>query len=214
MKYGYSVLPKWFNVPTFAFFIKKDLEKTNPFTELNIIRGDIVLEGGCFIGTFASACIEAGASIVTSFECEKRNYEFSLTNLKKYGNKIELINAALVSNDIPVIKIFLSGCRVANSVIQREKTKKFITVRAVNFRRQLIKLKPSVFKLDIEGAEYDIVESLQPGDLSSVREFYIEFHKHEQREERITKFEKFIESEGFFKTPGSKPRKFVAKRSL
>ena len=207
-------MPEWFKVPTFAFFIKKDLDKTNPFTELDIIKGDIVLEGGCFIGTFASACIEAGANVVTSFECEKRNYDFSLSNLEKYGNKIELINAALVAGRVPFIKIFLSGCRVANSIIQREKTKKFITVRAVQFRQQLLKLKPSVFKLDIEGAEYDIVRSLQPGDMASVREFYIEFHKHDEREQRIAEFERFIESEGFKKTPGSKPRKFVAKRSL
>jgi len=215
MKYGYEILPEWFEVPKFAFLLKKDLAEKNPFDELEIKKGDVVMECGCFIGTFASACIENGAATVISFEAEPRNFEFVSRNLTKYGKRFKVFNNAIVGKFVPFVTIYSGGFRGCDSIINGNQGKTITRkscVRAASFRGELLKIKPSVLKMDIEGAEYEALKTLKNGDLKSIREMHIEFHKNPQRDIEMKAFEIFLNSQGFEKTIKSRPRKFVAKR--
>jgi hypothetical protein len=98
----------------------------------------------------------------------------------------------------------------ANTIVAG-KSKKSLNVPAVNFRRELLEFKPTVLKLDVEGAEYDLLDGLKPGDLASVRSIFIEFHPIDKRAERIRTIQRFIEDEGFV-LESSKLRAFVASR--
>lgn len=216
MKYG-SILPEWFNIPSFAFALAKDLDKTekgNPFAELTIQPGDVVLDFGCFIGSFASAAIESGARKVVTYEAEPRNYAFAKENLLRYGSKVIFQNAAVTDSNAKSVTFFKTGFPGCNSLIEPPTKSKQLTVRAVSFRGEIQRHRPNVFKLDIEGAEYAILRSLRDGDLNHVREFFIEYHKHPDRDATMLMFDEYVARNGFTKTENSKLRKTVYKRNI
>lgn len=211
MKYG-DALPSGFNVPTSAFWLKKDLTpEGNPFKLVNVHAGDKVMDCGLYIGTFTAACMEQGAAGVRCYEAAPKNAALARANLERYGTVVDIVEAALTATDKENVELTMSNFSGANSILPSAHRQKSIRVPAVNFRQQLIAFQPNVIKLDVEGAEYDLLDSLEPCDLAGVRCVFVEFHPIADRDTRIRRIRQFFEGEGFGIT-SEKLRAFVADR--
>jgi len=193
MKYG-NALPESFEVPSSMFWIKKDLEK-NPFDMVVLSRNDKVMDCGSCIGTFAAAALEQGASCVRCYEPMPKNIALLRKNLKRYGKRAAIVEAALVANGNASVEMSLSGFSGAHSILPKDKAKK-ATVPAKCFRKELLAFKPRVIKIDVEGAEYQLLESLKPGDLRGVSSLFIEFHPYDDRDKHIAAIKDFVVAEG------------------
>src|SRR5262249_38416114 len=94
------------------------------------------------------------------------------------------------------VELFGSGFPGTHSVAPRKKATRPVSVRAISFREEITTFRPQVLKLDVEGAEYDLLGSLRPGDLSSINCAFIEFHPTEDRDRRVGEIRAFLSSEG------------------
>ena len=182
MKYG-DALPSGFHIPSSAFWLKHDLTDKNPFIDLPLPERAVVMDCGAFIGTFAAACLEQGASYVACYEAAEANAAVLEQNMKRYDVDLyDVVEAALVPDDRDAASLAMANFSGSNSIVSTAGAKQVVLVPAVNFRNQLIVLCPSVLKLDVEGAEYELMASLRPGDLASVESLFIEFHPIKDRD--------------------------------
>jgi FkbM family methyltransferase len=209
MKYG-EVLPPTVVIPSSGFWLLNDL-KRNPFQLLTILKGDRVMDCGAYVGTFSAAVLEQGAESVVCFEAHPANALQLRANLIPYAARVTIREVALIAGDAQAVQLFRSGFSGAHSLLPSNTRKKFIETKATNFRRELTTLKPTVVKLDVEGAEYDLMDSLFSGDLTSVRELFLEFHPIENRDARIAHVRKYVEEEGLI-VRSDRRRAFVATR--
>ena len=158
--------------------------KRNPFQEVRVQPGDVVLDVGACYGTFAAAAMEAGAGRVVCFEPFPPSAAVCASNLRRYGAERHVVDArAVVAGEgDSVVRLELSGFSGAHTImpgaIKHPRGKvRCIDVPAVGIRSVLATVAPQVVKIDIEGAEYGVLASLQPGDLASVRCLFVEFHR-------------------------------------
>lgn len=211
MKYG-EILPEGFDIPSSAFWLQKDLTiDGNPFKLVNILPGDRVMDCGGFIGTWTAACLEQGAAHATVYEAAPKNALVLKPNLEKYGKKVSVVEAALVPGHEDTITLEMSGFSGTNSIISTGRKAKCIDVPAINFRESVLTVNPTVIKLDVEGAEYSLLNTLKYGDLKGVRTLFIEFHPIENRDVLIANVAIFLAAEGF-QIISTRKRAFIATR--
>lgn len=211
MRYG-DALPADFDIPTLAFWLRNDLDPhKNPFALLPLAPDAVVMDCGAYIGTFAAACVEQGAKFVRCYEAAPKNAALLRQNMERYGDYVHVVEGALVSHRATSVSLTMSSFSGANSIVPSANRPKFIQVPAINFRDQLLRLGPTVVKLDVEGAEYDLLASLWSGDLSTVESLFIEFHPTEDREAKIDAIGLYLKSEGLT-VVASRRRAFTAVR--
>lgn len=202
MRYG-EVLPPGFKVP---FGLGADMRK-NPFQAMTIREGDVAMDCGACWGTWSIAVLREGARRVVAYEPEAKNFLKLQGNLREFGEAAHLVMAALVSFPCP------RGSRVdlntgfpgSHTIVTRPEWsgRPKVSVPALNFRDEILRLQPTVVKVDIEGAEYDLFSALQPGDLRSVQSLFIEFHsnnahKLSPHDPGIKATQEFVRREGLF----------------
>lgn len=138
------------------------------------VKNKVVLDiGGCF-GASAVFFAEQGAAKVISIEPEPANFKLLSKNIK--GLNVLPVNAACVEDkNLNEIKLYLnSGINkgIHSTVVKRGRGDG-ITVKTVQFSELLKQYKPSVIKLDVEGAEYFILTKPLP---KCVKEVTVEIH--------------------------------------
>jgi FkbM family methyltransferase len=191
-----DALPEWFHVPKGTlFWMQKDLDG-NPFEHVIVKPGDVVMDCGACVGTFSAWALHQGARLTVAWEPEPRNFAQLTANMEPFGNRARCVNAALVPGAAKTVNLICSGFTGAHSVV-RGKGKKVITVAARRFRDELFAIKPQVLKVDVESAEYDLFDSLRPGDLDGVRSAFVEFHPIEGKDERMARVKRFVLDHGF-----------------
>ena len=146
--------------------------------DFKINNNDIVIDVGAHIGLFslyASQYCKNGK--IFCFEPIKENFELLISNIKL--NQIENIipfNIA-ISNDSSIVKIYLNKDEAGHSMFIP--TSSSIEVRATTLQKILednnIK-KCNFLKLDCEGAEYTIIDSLSQEFIKKVEKIIIEYH--------------------------------------
>src|SRR5689334_17248121 len=107
MRYG-DVLPSTFIIPKSAFWLRNDLER-NPFATVSIERGDVVMDCGSYIGTFAAAALEQGANVAYCYEASPKTFDLLTGNMAVYGERAVCKNVALVPDDRESTTFYLSG---------------------------------------------------------------------------------------------------------
>jgi FkbM family methyltransferase len=211
VRYG-DVLPvDFFGTVKPPFWIVKDLTvKGNPFVDVTIRGEDVVMDCGGCVGTFSAACLEQGASRAVVYEPVGKNFDALSDNLRRYGNRVETIAQALVPDKSRYVDMFLSGFSGAHSVAGKT-GQRVVSVPAACFRDELLRVRPHVLKLDVEGAEYGLIRSLRRGDLSDINCVHIEFHPHEGRDSLIGMIAQYLAGEGL-RTVRDRRRAFTARR--
>ena len=193
MEYG-KILPLDFDKKT-ARWLTGDLTKRNPFAKLDVRKDDVVLDCGGCIGSFAAAALETGASRVVVVEPMVSNLSVLRENLARYGSRVEVIAAALIPTDklsVTMSVASFSGCHS----MTRDWGGRRAVVSGCNFRKLLLRVNPQVLKIDVEGAEYQLLDTLEVGDLLGIRSLAVEFHRKELRRNDIKRAEAIIERDG------------------
>ncbi len=140
-----------------------------------------VLDIGAHIGCFSVMALMSGASCVVSVEPVPISVAHLRKNLEFAGDRSVVIEAAVGANDGSTTMRWLGATWRSrppkdNRMKWQGRPYKFVTVRTTRFAGLLEIYEPTLIKLDCEGAEYDILESVSSMP-ESVRTITVEWHK-------------------------------------
>ena len=125
-------------------------------------NGKVCLDLGGNVGGFTKIAIDGGASNVYTVECDPRNYA-KLQNSFAEEPKANIIHAAVSGCDDETIKIYKgnsAGSHCSTSILKRSSFGEYDEVRNIHIKELLETYKPDIIKIDIEGAEYDIIQDV------------------------------------------------------
>jgi FkbM family methyltransferase len=149
-------------------------------------KDKIVLDIGACAGSFSRLALEGGAKHVIAIEPHPTN----IAVYKKNVPSAIIFEAAVVPDYCEDTEITFYTAPSGNLTISstaapgRISSRDTMTVATVKFSDLLDKYKPQVIKMDIEGAEFDILQGPLP---DYVEEFTAEFHIF-RRKDRILKW--------------------------
>ena len=123
------------------------------YKDLEIKKGDVVLDLGANIGAFAKQAAEKEA-IVHCYEPEPSNFTLlQLNSPNTYNHK-----KAVVGKQNGKIKLFINSKRNKGiHMIRPVNGRESIEVETVSFGDLINEIKPNKIKIDVEGAEYDLL---------------------------------------------------------
>jgi FkbM family methyltransferase len=124
--------------------------------------GKVCLDLGGNVGGFTKLAIDNGATAVYTVECDLRNFE-KLSNSFANEPKANIIHAAVSGSENETIKIYkgnTGGSHCSTSILKRNLFVEYDEVRNIHIKELLENYKPDIIKIDIEGAEYDIIQEV------------------------------------------------------
>lgn len=147
-------------------------------------NGKVCLDLGSNIGSFSKIALDNGAAKVIAVECDPRNFSILENNaLGRYGKSIELIHAAVTNGKSKTVKLFKADSKnkhCSTTILDKNvKFNEYDEVDAVSYKKLIKKYKPDIVKIDIETAEYHMIEEIinsQPDVL------FIELHSGKYRD--------------------------------
>lgn len=155
---------------------------------------DSIIEVGAHIGFFSvSVAKKFPEARIYAFEPMMDNFNLLKDNLKINNIKNVRIFPYAVSNRSGKIAFYVSKNNARHSIYGEEGTRK--KVRSINLREFMNKNKikeVDLLKIDAEGAEYDIIYSL---DLNRIRDIFMEVHQVEGKSP--DKLERYLKTKGF-----------------
>lgn len=123
----------------------------------------VCLDLGSNLGAFSKIAIDGGASKVIAVECDPRNYNKANHNFRDINN-VELIHAAVSGSKEKTLQIFKSNSQsnhASTSIIKKTSTfNEYMIVNNINFTEIVNRINPDIIKIDIEGAEHDIIDDI------------------------------------------------------
>jgi FkbM family methyltransferase len=127
------------------------------------------LDLGGNIGTFTCKACEQGCKKVITFEPETENFGLLSKNVEQndFSSNVIALNAGVVAqDDIDEIELFLckGDYNKYRHTIFKKRGRKSVKIPVMNFKKVLKEHKPNGIKMDIEGAEIEILESMKPQD--------------------------------------------------
>ena len=156
-------------------FIDKYYEKTN------IVVGKVCLDIGANDGLFTEWLLSQGSEKIYAIECDPRCIKF--LNKKFNSNKnVTVINKALWKENQNEMKLYYVDDTSVFSSLKEEgncKGKNYYGVCSWDFTTLISKHninKIDLFKIDIEGAEYEVFESMTNEQVNQINSFLIEIH--------------------------------------
>jgi FkbM family methyltransferase len=124
----------------------------------------VCLDLGANVGGFSKIAMDFGASKVIAVECDNRNYNMLADSFEDSEN-VELIHGAVSGLEEDTIKIYKNNSQknhCSTSIIKKKNNqfKEYDEVPNVRFNDLVEKYSPDIVKIDIEGAEYGILEDV------------------------------------------------------
>ena len=167
--------------------------------KLNIKNNDVIMDIGAHIGLFSLLVSKfCYSGKIFCFEPNQENFDMLTSNISY--NKLENIipfNLAVTKNESEV-KLFLDDDQSAHSIFQNGKdaiTVKSISLEKIFDRNNIDFCK--VLKLDCEGAEYEIIDSLPKEYFNRIKNIIIEYHYADSKPELVRELISKIKNEGF-----------------
>lgn len=163
-----------------------------------IEKGDIILDCGANQGDFSRWCSQQLDSRIISFEADPDLFS-QLPDLEN----VEFIEAAVAARS-GRISFALGASQCSSAIFMQPDKQQIIDVPAISLNDVCLRKAPGMpvglLKLDIEGAELDVLESLQPVFLKQVRQISVEFHDFLDpvMSPRVRAVSKQLEGEGFY----------------
>lgn len=115
--------------------------------------------GGCF-GAFAIFAVKQGASEVFSYEPEDENFSLLLKNCSRF-KQINPVHSAVVGNGDKQRTFYLNvGKNKGSHSLYIKRKRKVVVVNCLNFQDEINHIKPHILKIDAEGAEYELINSI------------------------------------------------------
>lgn len=153
-------------------------EKMGEPLDLNEVlnQEDTWLDVGGHMGLFAIRMARQFPKIkkIVSYEALPQNVTFAIENIKVNGiTNCEVIQKAIVPNNDKTIDFYLSADSGKHSTLQ-VRGRDVVQVPAVNVNDVLRETGATAIKVDIEGAEYELIKAIE--DWSNIRVAVIEWH--------------------------------------
>jgi FkbM family methyltransferase len=153
---------------------------------------DAVVDVGMHIGSFCYLALQRGAGIVWGFEADYENYTLARDNLRGFGQRAHLVNAAVCRSDEPPEKLHFDGYTdfhprrpdVKNTGAGTVLSNRGREVPAMAFDRILDDVTKNgrdrvrLLKIDCEGSEFPIL--LTSRRLNLIDEIVGEYHHFDQ----------------------------------
>jgi len=191
-KYFYSDDGSDLNV-TDSFYIQYLDFYNNPFLNKIVKENDVVIDVGASCGTFAHYCLTRKAKKVLCIEPSPSFYILD----KTFDSNVDRYNCALgTSNGYKQFyfteKTTLNSFKIDDQKkydtdnmvgVARPVTVECMTLDSVIKRSNLDKV--NLFKLDIEGFEYDIFKNLSVETLANIDQVLIEFHHNNNHRTQV-----------------------------
>mgnify|MGYP000241403155 CR=1 FL=1 len=122
----------------------------------------VCLDLGANIGAFTQLALDSGASKVVAVECDLRNFEKPQS---AYSNDdyVDLVYAAVSGLPDKTLKIFKATSQNAHcgtSIMNKIKFNEYDEVENIHLKKLLKKYQPDIIKMDIESAEYTLMDTL------------------------------------------------------
>ena len=164
-----------------------------------INTNDIIIDIGAHIGLFSllvSQLCKTGK--ILSFEPVRENFDLLVSNLKL--NHIENVlpfNMA-ISKNLDKLNLFLNDDQSAHSIFP--KSSESISVESTSLQKIFEENKISsckLLKLDCEGAEYEIIDSLPSEYLNKIQNIVMEYHSADTKPELVKNLIQKIKNAGF-----------------
>ena len=186
-----------FNYKDFNFIVRNETSDSfvvkevlsGAYRKLQIKPNDVCLDLGLNIGVF-SVMASKKCKFVYGFEPDKENFEIAYKNLK-FNNcaNTTVFNKAVIGNDDTKRKfsINIKRNKGAHSLIEK-RGRNCVIVECININNLIDEYKPTIMKIDTEGAEYEILKSIKNFDC--FREIILEFH-HAHLNDIKTRFKYF-----------------------
>lgn len=193
-----TLLGKTIKIPDTAsyLFTKDEIFKKSIYKFKTTAIEPYILDCGANIGL---SCIYLkglypNAKII-AFEPDKKiaayfNYNISVFNL----NNITLIEKACWTDDI-VHSFYSEGADGGRFAIENDKNKDLINVETVRLRKY-INCKVDFLKIDIEGAEYDVLKDISDL-LYNVEHIFIEYHSFVGQAQYLPEIITILKTAGF-----------------
>lgn len=179
--YKYDSFEQGSGLPIFEIFLNKEYENEI----IKIQEGDIVFDIGANIGIFSLYSLYNSAKEVHSFEPGEKQFEAIKNNLSKNFNNIYVNNLA-VTNTKGTTKFYINDSSVTNSTFSKT-SDKYIEVKTIDIKSYVIENsipKIDYLKIDCEGGEYEIIESLDEDFLKEkINKICLEYHIFEEKDE-------------------------------
>jgi FkbM family methyltransferase len=185
---------------TLDLYVLKNIHRD--YRGLRLGSTDVVLDIGGHIGAFVGVTAPRVARVVT-VEPQKDNFALLMRNTTRWSNVTRIAAAAVPGHGRGRAKLyhFEPGTRWSHntgshSLYPTPQRKHSEDVDTVGFDELLADWRPTVLKLDCEGAEYDLLERPLP---ACVKQLAMELHisRREFREERRPALLASLEAQGF-----------------
>ena len=177
---------EWYTL--YENIIRKDYFRNG----VSVAPADVVIDVGANFGSFTvlAAKMVGDSGHVISFEPDPLVYDRLVRNvaLNKLSN-VTCRNEAVSGSD-GTVELYVQSKSALSSNFKPAgerplKSESKIEVTAVALKKVISSIEcVSLLKVDCEGAEYDILGSLQKSDVANVMQISMETHKIEGREER------------------------------
>ena len=167
--------------------------------DFQIAKNDTIIDVGAHIGLFSllvSQFCKTGK--IFSFEPISDNFNLLMSNLKlNHTENIHPFNLA-VSKNTSSVDLFLSSDQSAHSIFSSDSES--TTVKSISLQRIFDENKISsckLLKLDCEGAEYEIIDSLPLEYFDKIENIAIEYHVADSKPELVKDLISKIKNAGF-----------------
>ncbi len=134
---------------------------------------DVVLDLGAHIGSFAISCLERGCGRVLCYEPDPDNFKLLEKNLEEFRDRVQLYNLAVTGKGGKV-KFFNSGQATACHHVSENGQLELDSVSLNSILDSNPFLK--ILKIDIEGAELEVLRNTDPSLFKEIEEVCLESH--------------------------------------
>lgn len=164
--------------------------KLNFFQEKN----ELWLDLGANIGTFALHALNNGCRVVC-YEPEKENFSMLQENLQNNFQTDWITHNVAVGTVKKNVDLYLckGDYNKYRHTIYHKRGRQAVKVPMVSFKTEMNKYKPTGVKIDIEGAEIDILESVTPADWNQWNTKKLVFEYSFDIDPSIPRFIKIVE---------------------
>lgn len=164
-----------------------------------IKESDTIIDIGSHIGLFALlASKQCRNGKIFCFEPIQENYELLLKNIQDNNVANIYPHNIAVSNTEQRIKIYLNSDQAGHSIFLESKS--FIDVNSTTLKKIIDDNKIdmcNLLKIDCEGAEYEIIESLPDQYLRRIEKMIIEYHFADLKPEALGKLVNKLKTNSF-----------------
>lgn len=155
------------------------LEDYQKYKDIKIKKGDLVFDVGAHIGSFSIYAANKGA-IVYAFEPDKENFKKLITNIKlnQFEGCVKPFNYGIYKFTGEIDLNLSFSNKAGHSILTDNYLEKFsIKVKKLeDVFKELDISKVNLFKIDIEGAEYEIFENFNSYEAGVIEKIIGEYH--------------------------------------